>query len=196
MLANVAGPIGAVEGVSCRPRHASSRSHCRKCCHSISEQTNAPLAGQRSTNGSRMPIGDRDVVLTPVSRSWNPAGSVFRCGQDRGIDQRSLPSDCGQQAPIRSEIVWHAANRRSGAVPQSVGHVSDMNRAVVNLLTIGLCVSPAEDVVADVNVLGRHVTHERVLSSTPITIASDGVPIEGHGIPSAICCQRHRALSP
>jgi hypothetical protein len=62
----------------------------------------------------RKPIGLRDVVLTPVSRSWNPAGSVFRCGQDRGIDQRPLPSGCGQRAPIRSEIVWHAANRRSG----------------------------------------------------------------------------------
>ena len=61
-------------------------------------------------------IGLRDVVLTPVSRSRNPAGSVFRCGQDRGIDQRPLPSDCGQQAPIRSEIVWHAAKRRSGAL--------------------------------------------------------------------------------
>jgi hypothetical protein len=31
-----------------------------------------------------------------------------------GIDQRPLPSDCGQQAPFRSDIVWHAANRRSG----------------------------------------------------------------------------------
>ena len=71
--------------------------------------------GEGGILSHRTPIGLRDVVLTPVSRSWNPAGSVFRCGQDRGIDQRPLPSGCGQQAPIRSEIVWHAANRqRSG----------------------------------------------------------------------------------
>jgi hypothetical protein len=29
-------------------------------------------------------IGLRDVALTPVSRSWKPAGSVFWCGQDLG----------------------------------------------------------------------------------------------------------------
>jgi hypothetical protein len=66
----------------------------------------------------------------------------------------------------------------------------------VKLLTVSLYVSPAEDVVADVNVLGRHFTHERVLSSTSIAIASDGVSIEGHGTPCATFRQRHRVLRP
>ena len=61
-----------------------------------------------------MPFADRLAGRGVDSRQsiWKPDYSVFRCGQDQpGIDQRPLPNACGQQAPIPSDTVWHAANR-------------------------------------------------------------------------------------
>ena len=43
-----------------------------------------PSSSSRAMPRSPQGIGLRDVALTPVSRSWKPAGSVFWCGQDLG----------------------------------------------------------------------------------------------------------------
>jgi len=43
-----------------------------------------PVRSGRAVEPRRSPFGLRDVALTPVSRSWKPAGSVFWCGQDLG----------------------------------------------------------------------------------------------------------------
>jgi hypothetical protein len=50
----------------------------------------------------------------------------------------------------------------------------------MRLLPISLCVSPAQHVVTDTDVFGSQFTLECVLASAPITVAGDGVSIEGH----------------
>jgi hypothetical protein len=55
-----------------------------------------------------------------------------------------------------------------------------MNGAVMRLLPISLCVSPSQHVEAETDVFGSQFTLECVLASAPMTVAGDGVSIEGH----------------
>jgi hypothetical protein len=80
-----------------------------------------PIRGTTTGHGDRCagtqrrcPQADRSAGRDVDSRQsiWKPDYSVFRCGQDQpGIGQRPLANACGQQAPIPSDTVWHAANR-------------------------------------------------------------------------------------